>query len=192
MQYVQFAKMALVVGFTLTSLLAQPAATHAQTAPTGTGKTLSAELLGQPAQSGTSDDVVVDGRIITAENWDAGEPETAIAADVVIYPQNVAKGIIRVHKSGDVTLKRGVIAVHTGAIQCSRSGPGMVLMGEFFAEIDGSLVAQGEVRVQVSRPASGTGGGDGDILVFDIVDAVGAVNKIEARGQLEFRADACR
>ena len=189
MQYVQFAKMALAVGFTLASLLAQPAATHAQAVPAGTGKTLSAVLLGQPAQTGATDDVVVDGRIITAENWAAGGPETGIAADVVISAQNVAKGIIRMHKFGDVTLKRGVIAVHGVAIQCIRRGPAMVLAGAFYEEIDGSLVAQGEVRVQVSRPV---GGGDGDILVFDIVDSVGAVGTIEARGQLEFRTDPCR
>lgn len=88
MNFVNFAKMALVAGFVAVSLMGQPFAAHAEEIIADGGDGSSAVCHGvtvlawarvdgvSPSADGSggttvADDVIVDGRIITAENYDS-------------------------------------------------------------------------------------------------------------------------
>jgi putative intracellular protease/amidase len=88
MNFVKYAKLTLIAGFAVVSLMGQPFAAHAEEIIADSGDGSSAICHGvtvlawarvdgvspsTDSSSGTTvaDDVIVDGRIITAENYDA-------------------------------------------------------------------------------------------------------------------------
>ena len=75
----------LIASFCITALLTQPLAAVAQVQPTGTGKTISATLLGQtlPAQQ-ESDSVVVD----TQEQIDANNQASSDSPSGAYFVRN--------------------------------------------------------------------------------------------------------
>jgi hypothetical protein len=99
MNFVKYAKMALIAGFAVVSLMGQPIVAQAE--ETGSGGNIYhgvtvlawARVDGvspstDSSETTTGDDVIVDGRIITAGNYDTfttvGSTETTTGDDVIV------------------------------------------------------------------------------------------------------------
>jgi hypothetical protein len=168
-------KLALLAAVVLALMLGEPL--HAQT-PSGTGKTMSAEVLGKSLSSPVNPSSFA-GQTIRIRITAADAP-AAFAADVEVRAGGQGAGKV---SWNDITY-----VPTSGSLACSANGVVVALKGTRYRNVGGTLVAEGDAHIN-ARPAGG-GGGD-DIIVFDIIDSI-SQQSVTARGEVTFSANPCR
>ena len=165
MKFATFVKLAVVAGVMMASTLAQPASAQIETLAVNFTK------------------IEVDHQRI--------DPQTTVFADLTGTPEGEASGVIRLHKAGDVTLKRGTFSASHSMVICEDGQPVVFIDGANTEMVNGTIRVDGPARAEVrSRPAGGGGGvimGD-----FDIIDAAATTTSFEAIGEITFPSAPCR
>jgi hypothetical protein len=86
MKFVKLAKTALFTGLLLSSLIAQPLTTLAEAGPSGTGKTLSADLLGKETQVDVAP-AYFNGRMLSASDLSSEQNASETGIDDAYFVQ---------------------------------------------------------------------------------------------------------
>ena len=162
MKFATFAKLAAVAGVMMASTLVQPVSAQLYS--------LNFEKIKASAQ-----------RI---------DPQTVVSADLTGTPEGDASGVIRLHKAGDVTLKRGTFNASHSTVACEDSQPVVLIDGTYTELVNGQVRVDGPARAEVrSRRESG---GGGFIIDFDIVDTAATSTSFQAIGEMTFPSAPCR
>jgi hypothetical protein len=178
-KFAMFTKMALLALFVLASLIGQPLYAQEQKTAPGTGKTMTGSLLGnvQPSQADTFTPNA--GQTVKIQ-IEAADASTAFVASVQVHQGGGG--------AGKVSYSDLIIMVRSGEVQCGPNGATVILGGTLYRQVGSQIVAEGDARVRVHRPAGG--GGGQDIIVFDIVDSF-AKHTVTAPGKFQFQVNPC-
>jgi hypothetical protein len=177
-RFAKFTKLALlaavVLAVVLSMVLGQPAYAQGAQTPSGTGKTLSAALLGK-------------GQERVERSSFAGQTLRIriVAADAASGSYAQVDTTAPFHDQG-IKIYVDVVYNHTAEVQCTPNGAVIMLEGTHYRESDGTLVRQGSARVYVSQLSD-----QSDTLLFQMVDSQGARKEMTMKGKKILSNSTC-